>query len=214
MGWISYRATHYTKTGQVDKKAECDARFEEGVAEGNCCILKSRMIGNTYYAAIKQLKAYRGEDENGKSIYEDLTIPEQEVYAVVILTSVDNNEYCNFAYKLIDETMGPFETKCPISILTLLTPTNNKYALEWRERCSKNANKEKKLKALSVGTKIRISNRGRKGDKQTIVLQKMQPAYSFKTPWWKVMGENAYCNYSDIPIDFEVLPDNKYEIHV
>lgn len=61
-----------------------------------------------------------GEDENGKGIYEDLTIAEQEVFAVVILTSVYNNEYCN---------------------------------------------------------------RGGKGDKQTIALQKMQPAYSFKTPW-------------------------------
>lgn len=172
------------------------------------------MIGNTYYAAIKLLKAYKGEDENGKSIYEDLTISEQEVFAVVILTSVNNNDYCNFAYKLMNETVGPCEANCPVSILTLLTPTNNKYALDWRERCFKNANKERKLKDLAVGTKIRISNQGGRGDKQTIILQKMEAAYQFKTPWWKVMGENACCNYSDIPIDFEVLPNDKYEVSI
>jgi|SRR5690625_4163193 len=69
--------------------------------------------GNTVYLAIEQL-------ETG------------EVFAVVTLISFDDGE---FYWKEISEDMGPFRSECPQRLLKLLTPTDNKYAKEWRKRC-------------------------------------------------------------------------------
>lgn len=131
MGWTSYHANYY-KNGTVDRKRECDNYFDKG----NCKILKSTMVGSTYYAAVK----------NG-----------EEVFAAVFLTSTDSKDYFNFSIKTMDETMGPCQTDCPISILKLLTSTDNDFALEWREKCYK-ANELKKngLNKLAIGTKIEI----------------------------------------------------------
>src|SRR3546814_17645091 len=40
-----------------------------------------------------------------------------------------------FAYKDMDETVGPCASKCPASILSLLTPTESQWANAWRARC-------------------------------------------------------------------------------
>jgi hypothetical protein len=40
--------------------------------------------------------------------------------------------YFNFTHKEVTETMGPCEDECPASILDLLSPTTNEFALEWR----------------------------------------------------------------------------------
>ena len=55
MGWTSYHATHY-KNGKVNRKAECDAYFTEGLNEGFYRLEKSTMIGSVYYAAVTGLK--------------------------------------------------------------------------------------------------------------------------------------------------------------
>lgn len=44
MGWTGYYATHY-KNGKIDRKAECDAYFMEGLNRGNFKVLKSTMKG-------------------------------------------------------------------------------------------------------------------------------------------------------------------------
>ena len=64
MGWTEYHASHY-KNGKVDRKAECNAYFLEGLNEGFFDVLKSSMVGSTYYAAVKPLKKSGGKDENG-----------------------------------------------------------------------------------------------------------------------------------------------------
>ena len=53
MGWTSYHASYY-KNGTVDRKKECDDVF----SKGDCKILKSAMVGSTYYAAIKKVKKF------------------------------------------------------------------------------------------------------------------------------------------------------------
>ncbi|BCV23258.1 hypothetical protein [Gelria sp. Kuro-4] len=58
----------------------------------------------------------------------------REVYAVVCLLNY-TDDYYNFGFKSIDETMGPYQYNCPKRILELLTPTENKYAQEWRAKC-------------------------------------------------------------------------------
>lgn len=107
MGWTSYFATHY-KNGKIDKKVELDEMFSR-----NQKILKSQMVGSTYFAAV--------QDESTK-----------ETWVTIVLTQMQNGE---FFYKDMDETVGPYNYNCPESILKLLSPTENKLANEWREKC-------------------------------------------------------------------------------
>ena len=48
MGWTSYHATHYSKTGTIDRKAECDGYFMEGLNRGHYRVEKSAMVGSVY----------------------------------------------------------------------------------------------------------------------------------------------------------------------
>ena len=74
MGWTSYYPTHFTKRGTIDRKAECDAYFMEGLNRGNFLVLKSAMKGSTYYAAVKSMVRYAGKDENGKFVRRQLEV--------------------------------------------------------------------------------------------------------------------------------------------
>ena len=76
MGWTSYHASHYDGRWNVDRKAECDAYFMEGLNRGHYNVKKSTMRGSVYYAAVENLVRYAGRDENGEAIYE--SIPENE----------------------------------------------------------------------------------------------------------------------------------------
>lgn len=150
MGWTSYHASYY-KNGKVDRKAECDAYFLKGLNRGNFAVEKSVMKGSVYYAAIRNLV----KEENGTFV--PLEEKDQEVWAAVFLTSTDSKDYFNFSYKPMDETYGPCESKCPVSILKLLSETENEFANAWREACLAYAKSEKQKRALDrfpVGTKI------------------------------------------------------------
>lgn len=107
MGWTSQNATYY-KNGKVDRKMECDAYFLEGINRGYYEIVKSAMVGSTYYAAIRALKRYSElRNADGKRVKEIISEDERRTFGVVILTQVDNKDYFNFSYKLIHESMGP-----------------------------------------------------------------------------------------------------------
>lgn len=177
MGWTSYRATHY-KNGKIDKKAECDAYWMEGLNAGHFEVVKSSMVGNVYYGAIKPLLK-----------------DEAEIFAVVFLTSVNSRDYYNFSYKDMDETMLPYCFDCPIGILNLLSKTDNEYALEWRNKCYEKHNEKKKekknpnsLKNLPVGAKIsfiakyetKVNNVG-----DEIILTKSN---GYNKPYWYGYG--------------------------
>lgn len=203
MGWTSYHATHYDKRGRVDRKAECDGYFEEGLNRGHYKVMKSTMKGSVYYGAIKALMRYAGKGEDGKSVYEPLPEEEQEVFAVVFLTSVDSKDYYNFSYKDMGETMGPCYYDCPKSILDLLSPTDSEYALKWREKCRERIAKEKEggsLSKLPVGTIIRF-----KLGEKTLELMKHPAAYQFKRPFWYDAEIHCYYSAKHIPTNFEVV---------
>lgn len=57
---------------------------------------------------------------------------------------------CNWGYKDVDETMGPNEISFPYTWLDLLTPTDSKYANEWRARVKARG---EKLQKATVGSK-------------------------------------------------------------
>ena len=58
MGWTSYHANYYKKNGEIDRKAECDAYWQEGLKRGHFKVLRSSMVGSTYYAAVKPLLGF------------------------------------------------------------------------------------------------------------------------------------------------------------
>ena len=190
MGWTSYHAEHY-KNGRIDRKAECDAYFLEGLNRGHYAVVKSALVGTTYYAAVKPLKKYVGKDENGHCIYEDLPEKEQRVFGAIFLTSTDMKSYYNFSYKDMDESCGPCHNDCPKGILDLLSPTENEYANEWRKACYKSYEEKKKYKTISlsrlpVGSVINVTMPVdtmlyKKGD--VVTLHKGY-AYGLKRPVW------------------------------
>jgi hypothetical protein len=162
MGWTSYNAKYYKKNGQVDRKKECDAIFLEGSNRGHYEILKSSMVGATYYAAVRTLMRFTGKDENGKYLYEPFPDPEkQPVWAAIVLTETNRKDFYNFSYKDLTEDAGPTECACPATILNLLSDTDNAYALNWRKRCMEHAENKKiktRLNRFPVGSQIKFFN--------------------------------------------------------
>ena len=201
MGWTSYHASYYKCNGSVDRKAECDAYFLEGLNRGHYEVLKSAIVGSVYYAAVRHLKRYVGRDENGQDIYKDVV--NEPVFAVVFLTQTDSKDYFNFSYKDMSEDMGPCECNCPVSILKLLSPTDSEWALEWREKCKKRAEQKKSPNALAnlpIGAEIQF-----KWGDDVKILVKHPPAYQFKRPFWYNAAEGTYISSRRIPSDYTVL---------
>lgn len=79
-------------------KADCDEYFEEGLNRGWYRVVKSTMVGNTYYAAVQNLRRYTA-DGKGNHIEVDVPEIERTTWAAIILTHVDNKDYFNYSYK-------------------------------------------------------------------------------------------------------------------
>lgn len=76
---------------------------------------------------------------------------EDIITAFVILTQTRNGEW---AYKDMDEAMGPNEAKAPISLIAKLTPPLTDYAAKWRERCIAYARRPR----YAPGDKLRLTD--------------------------------------------------------
>lgn len=119
MGWSSIytgRLTSQEKKQRIDRVRTW--KNEE--------VVKSCMVGTTYYAAVRR------KDDG-------------VVHAVVALTQMEEGEFC---FKDISEICGPVEEKCPVGILKLLSPTDKKLAQEWRKRCLENHEAQLRLRRL------------------------------------------------------------------
>jgi hypothetical protein len=208
MGWLEYPATYHYDNGSVNRKKECDSHFEDGLNAGHFKILKSTMKGSVYYAAIMPLKkpVYNEQGEHAKDadsnyMYVPIPAKDREVIGVVVLTGTRKNGYW-FAYKSMDETVGPCYYDCPATILDLLTPTTNPSALDWRRKCQERAGKQKHG-ALPVGATIEFVKNG-----NTYTLTKRAPAHQFKNTWWSCEDEEGIMRYYSkkrIPVDFSVV---------
>lgn len=131
MGWTcSYVGGFQTRN---DRKDYLDKNVFHW-SDGSRKVLQSSMVGSVYYGAIQEV-------QTGK------------VFAVIALTSYSSKD-SQFCYKDMSEDCGPYETSCPQKILKLLTPTDNEYAIKWRESCKK---KFTKAEDFSVGQKIKFS---------------------------------------------------------
>ena len=185
MGWTGYCATHYKSDGAIDRKADLDHELFRFEKEDGHKLVKSAMVGAVYYAAAKS--------------------PRGDVYGLVVVTQasrkVENG--CNFWYKDMDESMGPFYYDCPPSILKLLSPTCNERALSWRKSCVLKAEQKKSPTALSnlpIGTRIQFHH----GD-DLVEYVKHAPAYQFKRPFWYNPLKNSYIPAKRIPSDYKVV---------
>ena len=180
MGWTGvpgYRVT--------DKREYCRNLWNKDYVT----IIKDCMVGTTYYAAARKI-AKTGYDENGNYTRLPLTESEQYVFAIVVKTDTYKGE---FLYKEMDETVGPCERNCPVSILKLLTATDDKIAVEWRKACWENA-RTPKLSSVKIGQKIKAKLFNGK----EVVLLKHEPAYQFKRPFWFSEEEGLYCKSNHI----------------
>ena len=197
MGWTEYHASHY-KNGKVDRKAEMDALYNWEDENRKVEVLKSSVVGSTYYAAVKSFNKTNGYEH---------------VAAAVCLTSTKNKDYFNFAYKDMDETCGPYECKCPKGILELLSPTENQNALEWRKACYDNLAAKKNpngFNKLPVGTVIKVtmpfdSKYFKSG--QEVKLLKRTKWGSNRTEWITISG--VACRF---PARMMTMLQDSYEI--
>lgn len=178
MGWTYQAAKFYKENGSIDRKAECDNMCNWENETKKYEVLKSTMKGRVYYAAGKETDKVTGNTN---------------VFAWVILTGTDNKSWCNFGYKMMDETVGPCECDCPKSILELLTGPHNDYAREWRERCWANLSNKKSLSSIKIGEVIEFQY-----GMDRIRVRKMPPAYQFKTPWFYREDNNTYVKKNHI----------------
>lgn len=125
MGWSYTRATCFDKHGNVDRREEMRKVLFD------CTILKDRMVGSTYYAAVKSKN--------------------DDVFIFVALTSA---EKWDFGYKDMEASMGPYVYTCPESILKLNT-YHGGYTDEWIDKCRFVAERKKKLnKAKKIQVKM------------------------------------------------------------
>ncbi|MBQ6855542.1 MAG: hypothetical protein IJO13_00390 [Lachnospiraceae bacterium] len=179
MGWVYHHipSSEITKLKRIQEVRKIFNRKYE--------IQKDTMRGSVYYGALK-------DTETGI------------VSAVVVLTRVSQNDYYNFGYKLIDEEMGPTESKCPVSILKLLSNTDSEYANEWRNRCWKHIEQTtgpNSLSRLPVGSIIEFTDAA--GEVFTLI--KHPAAYQFKKPFWYCQSSHSYMKTKNIQDDYQVL---------
>ena len=167
MGTTFYHATNY-KNGKVDRKAECDKILEYVSETRQQRVLKSSMVGSTYYAAVETIRE-----------------GSREVWAAVFITyGQDRSDpYYNFGYKDMEESMGPYYYDCPKGILDLLTPTDNECANDWRRKCREKKEKKSSLASVKIGEKVKWSPYPHR-DGQYRILTKHAPAYQFRTWFW------------------------------
>lgn len=132
------------------------------------------------------------------------TRKQAEATAAVALTHTNSRDYFNFGVKTMSEASGPCEDRCPASILSLLSPTSDEYAIKWRERCRANIEKKKDphaLKNLPVGAVIRFI----KYNGEAVELMKHPAAYQFKRPFWYCPQSGGYMPATRIPDSYEVV---------
>ncbi|PPD40419.1 MAG: hypothetical protein CTY15_14830 [Methylocystis sp.] len=118
MGWLYMQSLG----GHAGPRDYLDAQFTFENAEGRSRVLRSALLGDTYYAAVEQQRRNGGESA---------------VFALVCLTDYNPRDVEGFVfgYKDMTEHMGPCESDCPEDMLDLLTPTDRPYAIAWRARC-------------------------------------------------------------------------------
>ena len=180
MGYTGVWCDYKSKSGKIDVKRYLD----EELTHDNYTVLKSKIVGHVYYAAILHTV---GESS--------------ERFAMVVPYEIGKHGGSNLAFKTMSESSGPYYFDCPMNILSMLSPTKNAECLAWRRRCyvqNEMENRRKALKGMPVGTELLIFF-----NRHYIVLTKRSPAYQFKKDWWQCGGR--YFPSSRIPCNYDIV---------
>ena len=146
MGWWGHYVGICPKGAERIKAILHEVGIENNRAEDAGTVwevLGSALKGTTLYTAVRITDKATGESY---------------VAADVLLSNFSKDGY--LMVKHMTENMGPYQYDCPAYILNKLTPTENEYALEWREKCRKKLEAEKNLGKLPQGTRIRVNKEG------------------------------------------------------
>ena len=150
MGWLSMPLASMGSTPTPKSYLDAQFTYERKQDDGSTTglrILRSSCVGTrVYYAATQTFERRDGKETTGV------------VFAVVCLvrwTPRAKDGYV-FGYKSMDESMGPCEDHCPEAILTLLGPTVDESAIDWRRRCL--ANLKRRLRPIADGAKVKLAS--------------------------------------------------------
>ncbi len=121
MGWLSMQSLG----GYAGPREYLDHQFTHQDEQLRSTVLRSSIVRRVYYAAVEHVRP----------------ADTREVWACVCLIRYNpkaRDGYI-FAYKDMEESMGPYSYDCPAAILDLLTVTDNENALAWRAKCRETA---------------------------------------------------------------------------
>ena len=141
MGWT----TEIVNFGRKDRE-----KIKEHIAKLYTCenekftwrVLYQSLKSNALYQAVERV-----EKASGKV----------EVFASIVLYSFEGRGWSyEFGYKEMDETCCPYYFEAPKKLIDMLTPTDSKYANEWRNEVMKKYGADKKP-TVKVGDTIKFS---------------------------------------------------------
>jgi hypothetical protein len=97
----------------------------------------------------------------GRIAYLACKVNTGQVFGIVLhLQTLDGQK----GYKPIEETGGPLDFDAPASLIKKLSPTDNKNALEWREKCLAQASKKLPKDGDIIEFELPISWRANNGE--------------------------------------------------
>lgn len=124
----------------------------------------------------------------GNNMWAVQRVPSGEVFACLYLIKGNprvTDDPCNWGYKDVDETMGPYQYDFPVSWLDLLSPCDSEYALEWRANVRKRAEQMARFK---IGTTWAYG-----GHEYTIIERRSPTSFRVKNeygdPWRMKMSQ-------------------------
>ena len=85
-----------------------------------------------------------------RTFYGAVRHPDGRVFGLVVLGEQHGRE---FAWKDMDETMGPNAVGVSAEVLDALTDTDSQYALEWRKRARADIERREQIAAMTKGMK-------------------------------------------------------------
>lgn len=142
MGWLFHPVP---SARNHDRNAEIDRIFTSSDPSlVTYEILQKSWRGNTCYVACKITNIPTGKTET--------------IGFVILTKSYMEDGTRWWGYKDMDETMGPYHTNAPKSLIDKLTPTENEYALKWREACLHHAKPKPKLTRFRTANPVKFGN--------------------------------------------------------
>lgn len=146
MGATVYTLNLHETEAEAIERLEIFKHYNpEGAPEAFQKVLRKKKVGRAYYLAME-----RTDVDGSKNVWA----------LVVIAETYRNLNGTELSIKYVSEESGPVDCECPLNILSLLSPTHDKWALEWRQKCRVKAEhqsvKDKVKKAINEGMEFRV----------------------------------------------------------